>query len=288
MLGSEGHSATFMSISIFVIVALLLHWMGRSRGLFRLPKEAWHEPHWKLSHIVTIFIVYIVVVAVLPSVIISMMGEKARVMPKEKLVAIMQWVSIGGPAIFLTAVCAIFFRKETFSMWKSRRGQTFWGDIGFGVLYWAVSLPVVFAVNQFFEVVTKAVFEMPITDQVAVSYLRMSRANPFYFATALIAIVIAAPFIEEFIFRCCFQGYLRKLIGSKSAILITALVFSLFHYSTAQKVTNLPILTSLFALAIYLGWVYEKRQSLWASIGMHMTFNAANVCYILFTLENTA
>ncbi|MDN3508258.1 MAG: type II CAAX endopeptidase family protein [Simkaniaceae bacterium] len=290
MLSSEAasHSATVLSISIFIVVALLFQWFAKRNGLYRLPKTTWNEPSWQLRHILTIFIIYILVMAIIPNLALTLLKKGGSKIPRLKLTAIMQWVSIAGPAIFLTLVCAIWMRKQTWSMWKSRQGQTFWGDIGFGILYWALSLPVVFAVNQFFEMMTSIAFDAAVKDQVAVLYLRSSMASPFYFATALIAIVIAAPFIEEFIFRCCLQGYLRKHIGSKSAILVTALVFSLFHYATAQGFTNIPILTSLFTLAIYLGWVFEKRQSLWASIGMHMTFNAANVGYILTTMEKVS
>ena len=170
-------------------------------------------------------------------------------------------------------------------MWKSRNGQPFWGDVGYGVLYWAISLPVVFAVNHFCEWINEIAFGVQGSEQVAVLFLRQSLSSPFYFAIALLAIVIGAPFIEEFIFRCCLQGYLRKLIGSKASILVTALVFSLFHYSASQGYGNIPILASLFVLAIYLGLVFEKRQSLWASISLHMTFNTANVGYILTTME---
>ncbi|MBI3211827.1 MAG: CPBP family intramembrane metalloprotease [Simkania negevensis] len=53
---------------------------------------------------------------------------------------------------------------------------------------------------------------------------------------------------------------------------------TLFHLSSSQGVGNI----SLFIFALYLGFLYEKQCSLFASIALHMTFNSISVIRILF------
>jgi membrane protease YdiL (CAAX protease family) len=68
----------------------------------------------------------------------------------------------------------------------------------------------------------------------------------------------------------------------KKAIIFSALCFSLFHLAPSQGIGNISLVASLFLFALFLGFIYERQASLFASIGLHMTFNAVSTVRILF------
>ena len=97
-------------------------------------------------------------------------------------------------------------------------------------------------------------------------------------------IVIAAPCIEEFLFRGCLQSFLKQYMSTKGAILFSSLCFSLFHFSLSQGLGNISLCASLFVFALFLGFIYETG-SLFASVGLHMTFNIVSAGRVLFFPE---
>jgi membrane protease YdiL (CAAX protease family) len=159
-------------------------------------------------------------------------------------------------------------------------------DFGLGALSWLLSFPLVVAVGQLCDLlVALFAYEQPY-EQVAVRYLKTTMESPFLLATALFTILIAAPAIEEFLFRGLLQTYVKRYLGGKAAILLAALCFALFHFSPSQGLGNLSLLPSLFAFACFLGFLYERQGSLFASIGLHMTFNGINSLRILIYPES--
>jgi uncharacterized protein len=67
------------------------------------------------------------------------------------------------------------------------------------------------------------------------------------------------------------------------SILLASLIFAFFHFSYSQGIDNIEVITSLFVFSCFLGFVYERQQSLWASVGLHALFNAISV--VLIVLE---
>lgn len=83
---------------------------------------------------------------------------------------------------------------------------------------------------------------------------------------AFLMMVVAAPILEELIFRgIILDGLLKKYSPTKS-ILISSLLFGLVHLNPWQFVTGLVI-------GIFLGWVYHKTRSLSFSIIIHAAAN---------------
>ncbi|MGL5263711.1 MAG: lysostaphin resistance A-like protein, partial [Candidatus Rhabdochlamydia sp.] len=120
-------------------------------------------------------------------------------------------------------------------------------------------------------------------EQVAVRYLKKSIYSPSQLIPALIMIVCAAPIIEELLFRGCLQSYLKRYMKSSLAIIFSSLCFSVFHFSFSQGIGNVSLLFSLFVFALFLGFIYERQGSLFASIGLHMTLNVVSVVRILLS-----
>ena len=87
----------------------------------------------------------------------------------------------------------------------------------------------------------------------------------------VISAAVLAPIIEEIFFRGLVQSALRRIVSPWVAILITSIIFAAIHTSQPQYIP------ALFVLAVMLGYNYERCGRLWASILIHMLFNAATL-----------
>jgi len=161
---------------------------------------------------------------------------------------------------------------------SSEKGRPLLNDVWFAFFAWLLAFPLVLFLSQLLELLINWSFSITqLPDQNAVLFLKSTFENPLYFILATLSIVVLAPLIEETLFRGFFQSYIRQHLGSKQAILITSVCFSLFHYTGAQGLGNISIIISLFLLSLFLGYIYEKRGSLLAPMVLHATFNAISV-----------
>jgi len=114
-----------------------------------------------------------------------------------------------------------------------------------------------FQLDDRFEAVAREIIE------------RVRSINPV--ALVLAYAVIPATF-EEF----CFRGYLYNAVRSKTTamqtVLITALIFGLFHFVT-QGALSAERLANSTLLGIVLGWIRYKSGSIWPGIVMHTCHN---------------
>lgn len=86
--------------------------------------------------------------------------------------------------------------------------------------------------------------------------------------------VVLAPIGEETLFRGFLFKGLRRRRSFWPAALISGAVFGLAHY---QSESFLLIVPSLIVVGVGLAFVYERRQSLLASVVAHGTFNLIGV-----------
>jgi membrane protease YdiL (CAAX protease family) len=90
-----------------------------------------------------------------------------------------------------------------------------------------------------------------------------------------------APAYEELFFRGFTLTAWRRMTGARVAIFRSAILFALIHASFQTGDTFMAALgvavvavAARLPVALFLGWVFVRRGSLWASIGLHATFNA--------------
>lgn len=185
--------------------------------------------------------------------------------------------------------------------WKmdaQKRRAMFWGsseisatrlfnNLGFGLLTWLFSYPFVVAIGQLAGIITTLFGLGEHTEQVAVKHLRETMQFPSLFALTVFSIIILVPLAEEVLFRGFFQKWLIQKKGRWKGIIWTSIVFACFHFSLSQKWDNFELLLSLFVLSSFLGYIYEKQGTLWAPIGLHMTFNTFSI-FLIFTTAPAA
>ncbi|MCB1082636.1 MAG: CPBP family intramembrane metalloprotease, partial [Chlamydiia bacterium] len=154
-------------------------------------------------------------------------------------------------------------------------------DVGLGIATLRLVFPIVVGLSQIVETIVFILSGYSPLDQLAIRFLKMTKESPYLLALALFSILIAAPIIEEFVFRGILYTYLRNKLKRKKALLLSSLIFAAFHFSLDQGLSNISLLVSLFILAYFLAFLYERQRSLIAPIALHMTFNSISVIRIL-------
>lgn len=88
----------------------------------------------------------------------------------------------------------------------------------------------------------------------------------------IIAIVIVGPVLEEMLFRGAITTELLKHYSPKVAIVLSALMFGVFHINPAQ------ILTATL-MGLLLAWLFYRTRSLMPGILVHILNNGLSVYY---------
>jgi membrane protease YdiL (CAAX protease family) len=122
-----------------------------------------------------------------------------------------------------------------------------------GITAWMLAFPIVQVVGQLLDLVLFLMLGLEGYEQVAVKYLKTAFQSPMQTILALISIVIIAPIVEEFLFRGTLQTYLKRRFQPKTAIVISALCFGLFHFSLDQGIGNVSLIGSLFVFWLLFG-----------------------------------
>jgi membrane protease YdiL (CAAX protease family) len=100
-------------------------------------------------------------------------------------------------------------------------------------------------------------------------------------AINLIAGALIAPVYEELLFRGFATTAWARVVTPAAAIARTSVLFALAHVLTQggasfAEAFGIAVVAAAARLpvALVLGWVFLRRRSLWAAIGLHAAFNA--------------
>ena len=86
------------------------------------------------------------------------------------------------------------------------------------------------------------------------------------FFTTLLVVGLWGPVAEEIFFRGFALAGLRRRFGDRTALILTAALFAIFHIEPT-------IYVPIFFFGIVLGWIYLRTNSLWPSILIHVIHN---------------
>lgn len=187
-------------------------------------------------------------------------------------------ISGGGVAVLLTYFTLNKNQREELT---NQKQIPWYKNFMKGIIAWLLFFPPVLAFTELLSIAVLYLFEGAGSEQVAVQQVRKALANPSLFLLLTLQIVTIVPFSEEFLFRGLLQSWIKQFLGSRKwGIIFSSLLFSAAHYSPSQGVNNFELLPPLFVLGCFLGWIYEKERSIWASIGLHSFFNLISVLLI--------
>lgn len=270
------------------LAAALVLWIARRRGFFRHPEKDLSGSPISLGHVIASFGIYFFVtifcvsaIAKLLKVLLTSLGMSTDAMH------LLVWIHllVSSLILFLLLLFGNGFNPQTMRVvWhRGEKDRHFRQDVAIGALAWLISFPLVLFTSQLLDLFVYFVFSVEkVPDQTAVEFLKITMAYPLYFFLNLLSIIVFAPLIEELLFRGFLQTYARKFFGPFGAIFVSSICFSLFHFAWSQGLGNIPIVGSLLVLSFFLGFVYERQNSLWASISLHAIFNALSVLNLYF------
>ncbi len=255
------------------------------RGFYRVPVRLGSVIRVSLSSVGIVFGIYLGVTWVLAPVCFH--GLKlfyaAQGRPISSLsVGWLQLLLLLSVAFFFFLFCRTLPSSEIGKMWKNKeKAAPITTDILFAGIAWILSFPFVMAVGQLVDTIVYFFFGVDNFEQLAVRYLKMALSAPEQLFIALGTILVVAPVIEEVLFRGFLQNYFKKKWGPKIAIFLSSACFGVFHVAAAQGLGNISLVFSLFTFALFLGFIYERQASLFASISLHVLFNTISTMRVL-------
>lgn len=103
------------------------------------------------------------------------------------------------------------------------------------------------------------------------SYAKLTENFELTGSPVLIAVTVCilGPVAEELIFRGMIYGKLRRAFSMMLAILISGILFGIYHMNLIQGVY-----AAVFGFV--LAYIYEKTQTIWGSILLHIVFNTSS------------
>lgn len=276
-----------------ILLLIAVFWIAIRRGFFRLPPYI-PEKKEGVSILQTVgaFLTYLLIgIVALPLIHFFLVyldtgeiGRGATLAPFWK--GWLHLIAIGIIFVFLIIYC--FFIRP------SSRALIFWGkrevswhrflkSAGMGIMAWIVSYPFVLLMSLVASLISIWIWGEAQIEQVAVKQLKGTQGHALLFVLMIFAVVVLVPFMEELLFRGFFQNLLKRYFGRWWAIIVTAFVFALVHFSPTQGVGNFQLILSLCVLSFFLGFIYERERTLWAPTALHMTFNGVSVIFIVLT-----
>ena len=94
----------------------------------------------------------------------------------------------------------------------------------------------------------------------------VNKDGPFNGAIVVLLGGLLVPVAEELFFRGFLYNWMRKGLSQWPAMVLSALVFGGFHLVPVQVILA-------FVLGLGLAWIYEKSESLWPPIILHLSNN---------------
>lgn len=154
---------------------------------------------------------------------------------------------------------------------KMRKSITFhWKKVPLQILI--LSIPLVISFGVLIEPLINAI---PMPEQIK-EFFNNILTNDIY---SILTIAIAAPLLEEIVFRgIVLQGFLKRYSPVK-AIFWSAVIFGTVHLNPWQFIPA-------FSLGLIIGWLYWKTGSLIPGIVVHFINNSFAFLILLLTNDN--
>lgn len=142
-----------------------------------------------------------------------------------------------------------------------------------GIIKYLVTLPIIFLAGFVINLISNYCGMNPEMQDV-VQWVLEERSL-FVLISLIFFGIIIAPLIEEIIFRGFLQSALKNYFGGRYAILISASLFAAVHM-------DLFAFFQILILGILLGYLYEKTQTLVASVVIHILHNSLTLVFLLY------
>lgn len=166
--------------------------------------------------------------------------------------------------IVLLLILLLIFRKDIKKEWKIFK-DNFLENIDIGIKYWLIGLGIMMISNIFINVflqLGQAANEQAVQSMItSLPWLMLINAG------------FIAPCTEEIVFR---KGFKKAFPNKYAFIILSALVFGSLHVITSMtSPIELLYIIPYGALGAAFAYMYQKTNTIFTSISMHMFHNTA-------------
>lgn len=166
--------------------------------------------------------------------------------------------------IVLLLILLLIFRKDIKKEWKIFK-DNFLENIDIGIKYWLIGLGIMMVSNIFINVflqLGQAANEQAVQSMItSLPWLMLINAG------------FIAPCTEEIVFR---KGFKKAFPNKYAFIILSALVFGSLHVITSMtSPIELLYIIPYGALGAAFAYMYQKTNTIFTSISMHMFHNTA-------------
>lgn len=149
-----------------------------------------------------------------------------------------------------------------------------WSDLGWGPVVWLAALGTQVAV-----VLVVTVLGVPIANNTqAIGDASIDRT---YVIAIVVTAVIAAPIVEEMVFRGVVLRSLRSRLSWVSAVAVQAVLFGLAHVDPVRGTGNVGLVIVLSGVGVAFGGAAVLLRRIGPSIVAHALFNGAVLLLVL-------
>ena len=166
--------------------------------------------------------------------------------------------------ILLIVIFLKEYQNEIRKDWQEVKEHIFSRVLLYGILFWIIGF-VVANLDLLFGMSTTENQEK-ISTMYSASWILSS-----------IIVCIAAPIIEEFVFRYIIMGYFQRK-GKYIGIIVSSILFGIVHLDEISILAFIPY----FVAGLYLGFVYYKVKSITTNCAIHSFYNLVNMLIALF------
>jgi len=149
-----------------------------------------------------------------------------------------------------------------------------WVDLGWGPLIWITAVAC-----ELFVIVLVQALEIPLTSNTeGIGELDLDRT---YVVSLLIAAVVAAPIVEELVFRGALLRGLRSRMPAVAAIGVQGALFGLAHVDPVRGAGNIGLAIVLAAVGVALGGAAYLLHRIGPVVIAHAILNAVVMAVVL-------
>ena len=166
--------------------------------------------------------------------------------------------------VVLLLILLLIFRKDIKKEWKIFK-DNFLENIDIGIKYWLIGLGIMMVSNIFINVflqLGQAANEQAVQSMItSLPWLMLINAG------------FIAPCTEEIVFR---KGFKKAFPNKYAFVILSALVFGSLHVITSMtSPIELLYIIPYGALGAAFAYMYQKTNTIFTSISMHMFHNTA-------------
>lgn len=242
----------------------------------RIKPETELNCRWNLKDAIKVFLAYVVLMFVGMPVIVRFINAlfgftmPGNVAPRSLILFFSLFVN-GVICAYVLYIVRVHYHQSITALGLS--AADLFANVKRGVQRYLITLPVIILTGFVVNLVSRYYGQAPEMQDV-VRWVLEERSLFILICLIFFGIVVA-PVIEEIVFRGFLQPALKNAFGRRYAVVVSASLFAAVHM-------DIYAFFPIFILGILLGYLYEKTQTLAASVIVHILHNSLTLVFLLY------